>query len=448
MPGNKSKFIIFSMICALLMAVAICGVNKAEAFEPFKSDLTKYDPHNQTFPPISDDVIKVGIFWPFTGPAAINGNIYWLTIGMAVYDINNQGGLMVGGKKRKIVLIKGDHQMKPTVAKRAMEKLCLEDKVDLIIGTTGTHLNLVGQQVAAKYGKIYLNVASLADSLMQGKSWNKFTFRTCATNSMLAKALAQFYGMRSEKKFYILCQDYTYGHQFAKNFKEALKITRPDAEIVGEDYHPLFVKDFAPYLTKIKGTDAQVIISADYTPDLDNLVKQADQLGVNLPIAGPFTANPIPLQTIKPPHGNGLVAVQSYVTNFTKPKNVEMMNKWHDSWKTWKAPLYNGPLFKWPLGILPQSMIGSYWLFKVIEKADSLDAEKIIAAWEGDEIELFGNKYKMRACDHQAIFDMNPAELNWPNNFFKKAATSVNAVTIPAAECTQPLPKDLPQCNK
>ncbi len=448
MPGNKSKFIVFSVICAMLLTVALCGVNKAEAFEPFKGDLTSFDPHNQQFPPLSDDVIKVGIFWPFTGPAAVNGQIYWLTIGLAVHDINSQGGLMIGGKKKKIVLIKGDHQMKPTVAKRAMEKLCLEDKVDLIIGTTGTHLNLVGQQVAAKYGKIYLTVASLADSLMQGKNWNKYTFRTCATNSMLATALAKFYATRPEKKFYILCQDYTYGHNFATNFKNALKVTRPDAEIVGEDYHPLFAKDFAPYLTKIKGTDAQVIISADFTPDLDNLTKQSDQLGIGLPIAGPFTANPIPLQTIKPPHGKGFVAAQSYMTIFNKPGNVELMNKWHECWKNWQAPLYNGPLFKWPLGILPQSMIGAYWLFKVIEKADSLDADKIIAAWEGDEIELFGNKYKMRACDHQAIFDMNASEMSWPNNFYDKAATPVNVVTIPAAECTQPLPTDLPQCNK
>ena len=430
------------------MAVALCGVNKAEAFEPFKSDLTKFDPHNQTFPPISDDVIKVGIFWPFTGPAAINGNIYWLTIGMAVYDINNQGGLMVGGKKRKIVLIKGDHQMKPTVAKRAMEKLCLEDKVDLIIGTTGTHLNLVGQQVAAKYGKIYLNVASLADSLMQGKNWNKYTFRTCVTNSMLGKALAQYYATRPEKKFYILCQDYTYGHQLAKNFKAALKITRPDAEIVGEDYHPLFVKDFAPYLTKVKASGAEVIMSGDYTPDLDNLTKQADQLGVNLPIAGPFTMNPIPFESIRPPHGRGMVSTVSYATNYTKPGNMELMTKWNASWKNWKAPLYNGPLFKWPIGILPQSMIGAYWLFKVVEKADSLDADKIIAAWEGDEIELFGNKYKMRACDHQAIFDMNGSSADWPNVFFDKSAAMVNIVVIPADKCAQPLPTDLPQCNK
>lgn len=447
MPRNKSKYFVFAIVCACLLIAGFSGVNKAAAFEPLKGDLASFDPHNQKFPPASDDVVKVGVFWAFTGPGAINGNIFWLTLGLAVHDINTQGGVMVDGKKKKIVLIKGDNQMKPTVAKRAMEKLCLEDDVDIVIGTTGTHLCLIGQQVAAKYKKIYLNVASLSDALMQGKRFNKYTFRTCATNTMLATGLAKFYAKRPEKKFYILCQDYAYGHFFAKNFKEALKAVRPDAEIVGEDYHPLFAKDFAPYLTKIKGSGAQVIVSGDFTPDLDNMVKQSDQLGLKLPIAGPFTSNPIPLQTIKPPHGNGLVAIQSYMTIPDKPQNVELMNKWHEAWKNWKAPLYNGPLFEWPGGILPQSTIGAYWMFKVIEKAGSLDPDKIIAAWEGDEIELFGNKYKMRACDHQGIFDMNASEMTWPNNFYKKAAATVNVVTIPAAECTQPLPKDLPGCK-
>ncbi len=448
MPGNKSKIIVITMICAMFVAIAVCGVNKAQAFEPFKSDLTTFDPHNQKFPPDSDDVIKVGLFFPFTGPGAINGHIYWLTIGLAVHDINSQGGVTVDGKKKKIILIKGDNQMKPAVAKRAMEKLCLEDDVDFIIGAPGSHICLIGQQVAAKYKKIYMTVAALSDSLMQGKNWNKYTFRTCATNSMFARGLAGFYAKRPEKKFYILCQDYTYGHLFAKNFKDALLALRPDAEFVGEDYHPLFAKDYAPYLTKIKGSGAEVIITGDFNPDSDNLIKQADQLGINLPMAGPFIDSPIPLQTIKPPHGRGLVPIHSYMTLLNKPGNVEFMNKWHEAWKNWKAPLYNSTMFKWPGSILAQTTISTYWLFKVVEKANSIDPDKIIAAWEGDEVEIFGNKYKMRPCDHQAIIDMNASELSWPNDFYEKAAAPVNVVTIPAAECTQPLPTDLPRCNK
>ena len=447
MTTNKSKLISMVIVCAMLLVAGAAGANMAQAFEPLKGDLASFDPHNQKFPPVSDDVIKIGIFWAFSGPGAITGNIFWATIGLAVHDINSQGGVMVNGKKMKILLIKGDNQMKPTVAKRAMEKLCVEDDVDFIIGTTGSHLNLIGQQVAAKYKKIYLNVASVSDSLMDAKNFNRYTFRNCSTVSMLAIALAKFYAKRPETKFYILCQDYSYGHVFAKTFKDTIKTSRPDAQIVGEDYHPMFVKDFAPYLTKVKASGAEVIITGDYTPDSDNMIKQADQLGMNVPMAGPYIDNAIPLQSIKPPHGKGFVPVHSYMTVMDNPGNLEFMNKWHESWKNWKAPLYNGPLFKWPTGILPQSTISTYWMLKVVEKAGSLDPEKIIAAWEGDEIELFGNKYKMRACDHQGLFDMHASELSWPNDFFKKAAAAVNVMSIPVSECAQPIPEGLSRCK-
>ncbi len=55
---------------------------------------------------------------------------------------------------------------------------------------------------------------------------------------------------------------------------------RPDAVIVGEDYHPLGATDYAPYLTKADGYNAEVIITSDFPPDSDNLIRQSRQLGM------------------------------------------------------------------------------------------------------------------------------------------------------------------------
>lgn len=434
------------LACAMLLLIGALTAGNAAAFEPLAGDMSTFDPANQTFPQ-GDDVIKVGVFWAFTGPAAINGNIFWLQLGWAVHDINSQGGVMVGGKLKKIVLIKGDNQMKPTVAKRAMEKLCLEDNVDVIIGTTGSHLNLIGQSVAAKHKKIYLNVASLSDMLMDATNFNRYTFRACETDSMMATSLAQFYAKRPEKKFYILCQDYAYGHFFAESFSSAIKQVRPDAEIIGADFHPLFAKDFAPYLTKIKGAGAEVIVTGDYTPDADNMIKQMSQLGLNLPLAGPFVNNPLPLQSIPAPHGKGFVVVQSYMTQLDNPEQLRFATVWNQQWSRWTSPLYHSDIFKWPSGLQGQATMATYWLFKVIEKAGSLDADKIAAAWEGDEIVLLGNKLTMRACDHQAIFDMHVGEMIWPNRYFDNAAAAEQTVTIPSDKIAPAPPKGLKGCQ-
>ena len=48
----------------------------------------------------------------------------------------------------------------------------------------------------------------------------------------------------------------------------------------------------------------------------------------------------------------------------------------------------------------------TYWLFSVIERAKSTNADKIVQTWEGDTYRMANGKViKMRACDHKAIQD-------------------------------------------
>ena len=60
----------------------------------------------------------------------------------------------------------------------------------------------------------------------------------------------------------------------AAAFKEGLAKYKPNAQVVGEDYHPLFLKDFAPYITKIQASGAEVIFTGDWAPDGQNLLIQ------------------------------------------------------------------------------------------------------------------------------------------------------------------------------
>ena len=49
----------------------------------------------------------------------------------------------------------------------------------------------------------------------------------------------------------------------------------------------------------------------------------------------------------------------------------------------------------------------TYWLLSVIERAASLDPEKIIKVWEGDTYQdVMGTVMKMRPCDHKVIQDL------------------------------------------
>jgi ABC-type branched-subunit amino acid transport system substrate-binding protein len=427
----------------ILCCLCLFGLPQAMAFEPLKGDLSKFDPNNQTFP-TSGDTIKVAIWDVFTGPNAFVGQSYWALLGFVVHDINSQGGILVDGKRKKIQIFKADTQGRPAPGKSAAEKAILKDKVVMFEGVAGSHVSKAGQMVAGKLKKaIYVNFAAFSDELMDVPNWNRYVFRANGTSSTCGKALASFYDMRPEKKFYILAQDYLWGHSFATAFKKALKKVRPDAQIVGEEYHPVFTKDFAPYLEKIKASGAHVVVTGAWGADNENGIKQSRQLGLKsplnpnmyLPFASPFLDDTRPLEVIGGPAGAGLVLCTDFYLDRRRPNVKKLATVWNNLWKTWKKP-YNTELYRWPGSGWFRNLLADYWYFKIIQKAGSTDPEKVIAAWEGDTFDWFDMKMWMRPDDHQAIMDRPIAFMEFPNMWdMPNNAAPAHPTWIPARDC-------------
>jgi ABC-type Zn uptake system ZnuABC Zn-binding protein ZnuA len=243
---------------------------------------------------------------------------------------------------------------------------------------------------------------------MDAEHFNKYTFQTFTRNSTFGQAGAYYYGKvrKKEKKFYILCQDYSFGHSLADEFKIGLKKYFPEAEIVGEDYHPLFAKDFAPYVTKIKASGAEVIYTGDWLPDGGNMLKTARDMGVNIPVLNIFIDEPNALHAIGVEGTKGLVNMNHYMGDLTDPARAKFNKAWNDLWANkWQKP-YNTWLYKWPGGTIGDNLMVNYWLMSVLERAGSLDLDKITEVWEGDEFQTLAGVLKMRADDHTAVRDM------------------------------------------
>jgi len=442
--SKKLCFIVF--VCISIGLVA--GFSPVSAFEPLKGDMDSYDPNNPAVP--SGDTIKIGLFEAFSGPGALGGQVYGCSLGWVAHDINTQGGILVDGKKKLIEIVKGDNQVKPAIAKKIAERLCLEDKVDIMAGSSASHICLIGQQVASKYKKIYLNFPAFSESLMDARNFNRYTFRGHWTTNMMGAALAYYYSARPERKFYLLNEDYSYGHNFSKSFKENLKKYRPEAEIVGDTFHPLYLKDFAPYLTKFSGTDAEVLVTADWPPDSVNLVKQMRALGNMKPVAGIYVDYIAGIAAVGGEGGKGIVNAFHHIPCFKSPANDRFNALWNAQSQKWKAP-YDNPTYTWPIAGVGGSAIQFYWLFDVVQRAGSTDPEKIIATWEGDTYTtVTGQVRHMRTCDHQAIMDLYVTQLDYPSGWYDdiNAAGFTQAFVVPARFCTPPVPEGLDRCNK
>ena len=438
MKSTKKNYSIAIIFFCLFML----GLPQAMAFEPLKGELSTFDPNNQTFP-TSGDTIKIAIWDVFSGPNAFVGQSYWAILGFVAHDINTQGGILVDGKRKMIQIIKADTQGRPAPGKSAAEKAILKDKVDIFAGVAGSHLSKVGQQVAKRFKIIYQNNAAYADELMDVPNGNRYTFLTCGTAATSGGALATYFDMRPETKFYICAQDYLWGHSISAAFKKALKEVRPDAQIVGEVYFPVFTKDFAPYLEKIKASGAEIVLTGAWGADNENLIKQSRQLGVKsplnpnkyIPLCSPFLDDTRPLEVIGGPAGEGLILCTDFNLDRRRPKARKLAFIWTDLWKNWKAP-YNTELYRWPNGGWYRNMTAYYWYFDVIQRAGSTDPEKVIASWEGHTFDYFDWKHWMRPDDHQVVADRPIAVMEFPNHWnFPKNAGAAHPTWIPANNC-------------
>ncbi len=447
----RKSWIVVGIGCFCFFSVWVWGPSQAMAFEPLKGDLSKYDPNNQKLV-TSGDTIKIAIWDQFTGVNAFLGEAYSAILGFVVQDINSQGGIRVDGKMKKIQIIPADTQGRPDPAKRAAEKAILQDKVDVFAGVAGTHLAKVGQAVAKQYKTIFLNVSAYSDELMDLPDWNEYVFRTCGTSATVGKSLAIFYEKRPETKFYILAQDYAWGHSSAGAFKKQLKEHKPKARIVGEEYFPVYNKDFAPYLEKVRASGAEVVVTMAWGADNENLIKQSRQLGLKsplkpeyyIPMASPFLDDTRPLVTIGGPAGRGLVLCTDFYLDRRVPNVKKLADLWNGLWKTWKAP-YNTRLYQWPGGGWYRNLTSYYWYFQVLQKAGSMDPKKVIAAFEGDTFDFFGWKHYMRPADHQVIADRPIIEMVYPNTWDNPdCAMPVEPPTwIPSIKCLPTFDKKL-----
>jgi len=405
-----SGILVFFCVCLLGLPQAMAVNAKFDVNK--MGDMSDFDPNHPMIP--TGDTIKIAIVASFSGPAALVGEIYWISVLWAAHDINKRGGIMVDGKKKLIQVIKADHQSKVPVCKQVCERMILQEKVNVLWGTNGSHLMKVINQVADRYKTIAICTAALSDELYDAANFSRYSFMTSFSTQQIGRGMAYFYGQirKKEKKFYILCQDYLFGHSMADGFKVGLKEYYPEAEIVGEDYHKLFLTDFAPYLTKIKASGAEVIYTGDWIPDAANLLKQSRQMGIDLPFANIFLDEPNMLHEVGVKGTNGLVHLSQYNLDdpaFKTPEQIKFYKAWNDLWKSgkWTAP-FNTRLFEHGTGNIGSYRDQTYWLLSVIERAGSTDPEKIIKVFEGDTYEFQNGKVmEMRPCDHKAVQDLS-----------------------------------------
>ena len=286
-----------------------------------------------------------------------------------------------------------DNKLSPAESLNAL-KSAIDQGVRYIIQGNGSSVALALSDAVTKHNErnpgkevIYLNDAAVDPDLTNSKC-SYWHFRFDADTSMKMEAMSSFMvDQKDIKKVYILGQNYSHGVQVAKYAKETLGRKRPDIQIVGEDLHPLAqVRDFAPYIAKIKASGADTVITGNWGSDLSLLIKAAMEGGYT----GNFytyyagvTGTPTALGT----NGAGKV----YQIAYSHYNMGGQMDKWMAEFKTkYNDDFYTGSVIR------VYQMLGA-----AMAKAKSTDPVKVAAALDGLRVDSFNGEVEMRKLDHQ-----------------------------------------------
>src|SRR3954463_474457 len=162
--------------------------------------------------------IKIAHIYEGSGPLEAYGKQTQTGFMMGL-DYATGGTMMVAGKK--LVVIEKDDQGKPDVGKSLLAAAYGDDKADIAVGPSSSGVALALLPVAEEYKKILLVEPAVADAIT-GEKWNKYIFRTGRNSSQDAISNAVASDIAGVN-IGILAQDYAFGRDAVKAYKEALK---------------------------------------------------------------------------------------------------------------------------------------------------------------------------------------------------------------------------------
>jgi len=361
--------------------------------------------------------IKLGVCEPLSGTFKDIGDRYLEGVEYAAKVINEKGGLL--GRKVKVIPI--DTELKPDVAIRKATKLILKENVRYFCGGTGSSVGGGMSVLAEKNNALMLSYGMAAASLT-GKKCSKNFFRACLNTDIQSFALAMWVAKSGYKKVLGIAQDYSFGHEASAAFMKKVKELNPSVEIVGELFHKAGEKDFAPYVSQIIASGAEVVWTPNWGNDLSLLIKQGGTLGLKAKIVSYYLNDEYLIKSVADDSAIiGNITAEAYMLSIPTEKNrkfIEGFYKdkgYYPSWLRGKA--YTATMF---------------WA-EAVKKAGKDDVNAVIRAWEGLTYEGPAGTWYMRPCDHQAQLPVWVAEMVKDSKFFKHAFVGTPTM-IPAKD--------------
>jgi branched-chain amino acid transport system substrate-binding protein len=337
-------------------------------------------------------------------------------IKLAADEINAKGGVTVGGKKRPFkVEVIDTRDLEPGVpvseALLALEKLILEKKADFIVGgPVRSEAALAAMDLLNRHKKVsILTTGVLTPAYSKRVEENYGKYKYCFRNtSHVGVMMNEFITMIEDlkkghnfNKAYIMVQDVAHARGGGEAMKKAL--TAKGWTVIDMKIYPTGTVDYSVGLIDAGKKGAQILFLWMDMPESAVLLKQWSDMQLKCLPIGFVNAAEQP-GFWKASGGRGEYLIVNLVNGGNAPAKITPWTmKFSDAYKK-----------KW--GLEPEgygtssSYMAVYQLKDAIEKANSLDPDKVIKGLEDSDIMGVYGRMRFDKKSHQIIPSFDPKE--------------------------------------
>lgn len=341
---------------------------------------------------LAAETYNLGVALGLTGTGALYSKDGVDAIKLAVDEINASGGFL---GKHPIKLFIKDDQTKPDVGVREVKDLILRDKVRCVLGSYSSAVAVAIKPICQEYKVLHIAAISNSENITQ-VNFSPYTFQVVPNTYMQAKAVvlgvAQLAKNKGWKEFVTIASDYEWGRSTQENTVKLLKEIAPNLVLKKEFWPPLGETQFTSYITAIMAQKPDFVIGSVASKDNVAWMEQAKAYGFfdKIPYPGSLisvTELIVEAKTLT----RGLVGLSR--APFFAHLDVPMMA---DFVKNFKAK--NG---RYPSDWAVMEYDSVYALKQGIEKAKSIDTEKVKDALKGATISTTRGELYFRQIDNQ-----------------------------------------------
>ncbi|HYM61754.1 MAG TPA: amino acid ABC transporter substrate-binding protein [Thermoanaerobaculia bacterium] len=235
-------------------------------------------------PAAASDKILIGAVLPVTGKESKIGGAFKVATELAVKEVNDAGGLDVGGKKMKVDLRLLDDTSDPAKSAQLVEQLIVQQKVHAVIGGYGSQLVQAQSVMPERYGVPFISGGAGASSIYGHSKW---VFGTLSPVENLARTQMEFLldlvkdgKLQAPLKIAIVKENTEHGKDYQKGIQDFVNAHPKEFSVVIDEGFELYAPDFKPLLTRVQTARADLFMCDAHLEDFIAMHRTYTEMGM------------------------------------------------------------------------------------------------------------------------------------------------------------------------